>query len=425
MPSRFGTSSLLPCASPPPGHLRLKPFSETAFFASLKTNGSPLPFKSNAKRKEFYERWLRTKAFGVWIAGQEEVVNGVLAQDISYSANASASHTSLPKVSLQLPSSETPTSTENTSEIEAAQDPTSTIPSEEPSAANEDVWKADYEAHVAEWRVRSAHQRQKSEIERAKWEALRAEEEKEGKDWGERVLKERKVSGGSVSLAGSSRLAESSSSVHGWENVRAEGVSSPSPADVRDLVAGEAQKSGHIRAAVQEPSSTLSSPPVTVSNENNRPDSEPESSKQDRWEDIPSELTSSYPSINFPSDIHSPSSSHQHQVQPHEHHEHGHIHGHPIHHRLHHHDEPQRGSATSAVFDTSLSRKTRVLALLSSLAINMMLPFVNGVMLGFGELFAKHVVLGWFGWNGAGRTAANVGLRSRPGNTTTFRRGAQ
>ncbi len=91
MPSRFGTSSLLPCASPPPGHLRLKPFSETAFFASLKANGSPLPFKSNAKRKEFYERWLRTKAFGVWIAGQEEVVNGVLAQDI-LAINASASH---------------------------------------------------------------------------------------------------------------------------------------------------------------------------------------------------------------------------------------------------------------------------------------------------------------------------------------------
>jgi hypothetical protein len=28
----------------------------------------------------------------------------------------------------------------------------------------------------------------------------------------------------------------------------------------------------------------------------------------------------------------------------------------------------------------------------------MLLPFVNGVMLGFGEIFAKNVVVGWFGW---------------------------
>ncbi|KAF7795988.1 hypothetical protein EIP86_007157 [Pleurotus ostreatoroseus] len=63
-------------------HLRMKPFNESAFFASLKANGSPLPFKSNTKRREFYERWLRTNAFGVWLAGQEEVVNKVLAQDV-------------------------------------------------------------------------------------------------------------------------------------------------------------------------------------------------------------------------------------------------------------------------------------------------------------------------------------------------------
>ena len=63
-------------------HPRLKAFSETAFFASLKANGAPLPFKSGAKRREFYERWLRTPAFGVWLAAQEEVVNKVLAQDV-------------------------------------------------------------------------------------------------------------------------------------------------------------------------------------------------------------------------------------------------------------------------------------------------------------------------------------------------------
>ena len=65
--------------STPVHPLRLKPFSESAFFASLKANGSPLPFKSTAKRKEFYERWLRTRAFGMWLTAQEEVVDKVLA----------------------------------------------------------------------------------------------------------------------------------------------------------------------------------------------------------------------------------------------------------------------------------------------------------------------------------------------------------
>ncbi|KAL0945377.1 hypothetical protein HGRIS_000875 [Hohenbuehelia grisea] len=58
--------------------VRLKAFSRTAFFESLKTNGCPLPFRSSAQRVEFYERWLRCKAFGVWLARQEEVVKDVL-----------------------------------------------------------------------------------------------------------------------------------------------------------------------------------------------------------------------------------------------------------------------------------------------------------------------------------------------------------
>ncbi|TFK87984.1 DUF1630-domain-containing protein [Polyporus arcularius HHB13444] len=61
-------------ATPP----RLKPFHDAAFFASLKAHGSPLPFKSSGKQREFYERWLRTPAFGLWLARQEEVVQGVL-----------------------------------------------------------------------------------------------------------------------------------------------------------------------------------------------------------------------------------------------------------------------------------------------------------------------------------------------------------
>lgn len=73
-------SLTVPGIAPTLPHLRLKPFHQDDFFASLKANGSPLPFKSSAKRKEFYEKWLRTRAFGLWLAAQEEVVNRVLSE---------------------------------------------------------------------------------------------------------------------------------------------------------------------------------------------------------------------------------------------------------------------------------------------------------------------------------------------------------
>jgi len=62
---------------------RLKPFNDAQFFASLKTHGSPLPFKSPSKQRLFYERWLRTPAFGLWLARQEEMVGDVLASRAS------------------------------------------------------------------------------------------------------------------------------------------------------------------------------------------------------------------------------------------------------------------------------------------------------------------------------------------------------
>lgn len=57
---------------------QLKPFSMTNFLDSLKVHGSPLPFRSTSKRKEFYERWLKTPAFGLWLGRQEEIVQRVL-----------------------------------------------------------------------------------------------------------------------------------------------------------------------------------------------------------------------------------------------------------------------------------------------------------------------------------------------------------
>lgn len=68
-------------------------------------------------------------------------------------------------------------------------------------------------------------------------------------------------------------------------------------------------------------------------------------------------------------------------------------------------------TTTLAIFDDTLSTRTRALALLSSLAINLALPFVNGVMLGFGEIFAKNVVMEWLGWKQTTTpVASNVGL---------------
>lgn len=62
------------------GKARLKPFSTSGFFASLKKSPSALPFKSSSKQKEFYDRWLRSPAFGLWLAHQEEVIGAVLCE---------------------------------------------------------------------------------------------------------------------------------------------------------------------------------------------------------------------------------------------------------------------------------------------------------------------------------------------------------
>jgi hypothetical protein len=129
-----------------------------------------------------------------------------------------------------------------------------------------------------------------------------------------------------------------------------------------------------------------------------------------KWSDIPSDLASSYPSLSFPSPSRptSPIHSHSHRTHPQ-----------PTTHRA---DDPTAQpdsqsvapiptSATLAIFDSNLSIQTRLGALISSLGINLLLPFVNGVMLGFGEIFAKNIVVGWLGWKLPGSGVANVGIR--------------
>ncbi|KAI1797338.1 hypothetical protein LXA43DRAFT_877783 [Ganoderma leucocontextum] len=284
-------------------------------------------------------------------------------------------------------------------------------PAAQPESA-EDVWKEEYEAHVTEWRRRSAEQRQKAEETRAEWEAVREQERKEGK------LRQ-------------SVLSESAHSTSGWEKLSAGSAAasvaappkSPSPADVRDLVSGEGQG----RHSEELPESVLPGAPGTSTStppehehehehEHELPPSHPASepeSKQDKWDSMTSSMTtSSFPSMSFPSDPHSPISSaprtlpppHVHSGHPHASaHLHPHEHGH--HHHRHHPPEEPR-TATLSVFDSSLSTKTRALALFSSVAINVLLPFVNGVMLGFGEIFAKNVIVQWLGWKVPGTATA-------------------
>lgn len=66
-------ASLIPAAGK---GLRLRPFNDADFFSSLEVHGSALTFRSGAKRRAFYERWLRTPAFGAWLAQAEERIAG-------------------------------------------------------------------------------------------------------------------------------------------------------------------------------------------------------------------------------------------------------------------------------------------------------------------------------------------------------------
>ncbi|CEL55301.1 Protein DENND6B OS=Homo sapiens GN=DENND6B PE=2 SV=1 [Rhizoctonia solani AG-1 IB] len=63
-----------------PSDVRVKPFNSKDFFASLKTHGAQLPFRSASKQKEFYERWLKSPAFGAWISGRVDAAQSVMAR---------------------------------------------------------------------------------------------------------------------------------------------------------------------------------------------------------------------------------------------------------------------------------------------------------------------------------------------------------
>ncbi|SJL09594.1 uncharacterized protein ARMOST_12974 [Armillaria ostoyae] len=241
-------------------------------------------------------------------------------------------------------------------EVTAA-DTASASKSSEPLVSSEvlESWKSEYESQVETWRSQSAEAREKAERERARWEGVRAKERE-------------------------SSLQDSN---EGWERVGSKG-NSLAPSSVSGLSSSVAD-SGRDIVTSELPAAPHDAGPAP-------PPSQSEDSQ--KWEDVPTSLTSSFPSMSFPE--HTENSS-------------------PA--RLRSQDTKVPVSATLAIFDSSLSTRTRVKALFSSLAINFLLPFVNGVMLGFGEIFAKNIVLEW--WR-PGSSATMTGVRG--GQTFRTRR---
>ena len=67
-----------------------------------------------------------------------------------------------------------------------AQETTSTSAESAPATGSDSLadsteWKTEYDSQVLEWRAQSAEAREKAEKERARWEAIRAEEAKKKK----------------------------------------------------------------------------------------------------------------------------------------------------------------------------------------------------------------------------------------------------
>lgn len=71
-------------------------------------------------------------------------------------------------------------------------------------------------------------------------------------------------------------------------------------------------------------------------------------------------------------------------------------------------------SSTAVVRREPWYRNPTLLWILRSAAVNLVLPFFNGVMLGFGEILANELVFK-FGWFGFSRVSPSVALGLNPG----------
>ncbi|KAG6334222.1 hypothetical protein ID866_4866 [Astraeus odoratus] len=255
--------------------------------------------------------------------------------------------------------------------------PVATGPVEPSGAEEEDPWKGEFEAQVEEWRAKSAEARTKAEHERARWETIRKHEEEERLALGQEP--ENWDSLGShitTSIAAASEiLAGSTASL----------VSTPSRAEGAEHSSLEKMGANDHVLASQHTATESVSPSQKWVNISSPGSSFPSMSLPD-----PSGPPSPLPKEALPAPC-PPAQSYQATEAKNA--------NHPP-------------STLPSIMDHAVTKRTRLSLILSSLAINLVLPFVNGVMLGFGEIFAKNVLVGWFGWKfQSGRTAANVGFR--------------
>ena len=236
-----------------------------------------------------------------------------------------------------------------------------------------DTWQETYVSQVSEWRAQSASARSKAELTRAREAAERRARGQPPESWdglGEHITASIAAANETVSRS----LSTSVASLGSLEHVEAH----------------EAHEEGGERA-VQHAKTEIGSP-------------------SHKWEHLSSSPTSSYPSMSFLEASAPQSPSHQPALlapttAPGPTQTHSHL-------KADHNPTNVRPSTLPSVMDSRVAPRTRLSLALSSLAINLLLPFINGVMLGFGEIFAKDVLVGWFGWKTRhGRTATGLGLR--------------
>lgn len=280
----------------------------------------------------------------------------------------------LPRVSPFQPAN--PAAPPETAPSDEVLSPTATSPESSVSPADFDAWKEEYSSQVTEWRRQSATVRARAEVERARWEERRAHEQQQQEEHAGEDVRQRQDTHTSDA---------STSCTSDWEAVSHRSstdapVSTPAPAPPPPVAAPQSHRDA--QTAPHKPPA----PAAAAADPTGSPN----------WENVLSSPTSSFPSMSFPepSRPHSPEHTHAPRTAA------------PA-------PPPMAAaSATLAVFDDTLPNGTRVWALITSLSVNMLLPFVNGVMLGFGEIFAKTVVVGWLGWGPAVTTNVGLGVPS-------------
>jgi hypothetical protein len=257
--------------------------------------------------------------------------------------------------------------------------PPEPTPSEAPPT-EDDTWQSAYASQLSEWRAQSASARAKAELARATWEALRTREKAERQALGQPPE--------SSDGLGDHIIASTAAATEAVSHSLSASVASLSSAE---HVESHGQPEESAERAVQHGKTESDSP-------------------SQRWEHLSSSPTSSYPSMSFP-DASAPQSPSPQSalLAPTSAPAPAQTHPHPK------ADQNPKGvppSTLPSIMDSRVAPRTRLSLVLSSLAINLLLPFINGVMLGFGEIFARDVVVGWFGWKTRrGSTAAGLGLR--------------